>query len=42
MGDMGIVPSMEKVTQVSQKLDGVPMKVLIEGGSKDVGQGNNT
>jgi hypothetical protein len=39
---MGIVPSMEKLTQVSQKLDGVPMEVLIEGGNKDVGQGNKT
>jgi hypothetical protein len=42
MGDMGIVPNMERVTQVSQKLDGVLMEVLIEGGNKDVGQGNKT
>jgi hypothetical protein len=42
IGDMGIVPSMETVTHVSQKLDGVPMEVLIEGGNKDVGQGNKT
>ncbi len=42
MGDMGIVPSMERFTQVSQNLDGVPMEVLIEGGNKDVGHGNKT
>jgi len=42
MGGMEIVPSMEKVTQVSQKLDGVLMEVLIKGGNKDVGQGNKT
>ncbi|CAK9223468.1 unnamed protein product [Sphagnum troendelagicum] len=36
MGDVGVVTNMEKVTQASQRLDGVPMEVPMEGGNKDV------
>jgi hypothetical protein len=39
MGDMGVVMDVEKVTQTSQSLNGVPMEVPMEGGNKDVGQG---
>lgn len=33
MGHMGVVMDMEKVAQASQRLDGVPMEVLVEGGN---------
>jgi hypothetical protein len=41
-GDMGVVMDMEKVTQASQRLNGVPMEVPMEGGNKDVAQGYKT